>query len=41
MSDIIYPRNPRETMDGWMHLPRYIDNIRPHLAVQGSWIGGE
>ena len=32
MSDMIYPRSPRETMDGWMHLPRYIDKIRLHLA---------
>jgi hypothetical protein len=32
MSDIIYPRSPRETMGGWMHLPRYIDKIRLHLA---------
>lgn len=32
MSDIIYPRSSRETMDGWMHLPRYIDKIRLHLA---------
>jgi hypothetical protein len=32
MSDIIYPRSPRETMDGWMHLPRYIDKLRLHLA---------
>lgn len=32
MSDIIYPRSPREMMDGWMHLPRYIDKIRLHLA---------
>jgi len=32
MADIIYPRSPRETMDGWMHLPRYIDKIRLHLA---------
>jgi len=32
MSDIIYPRSPRETMDGWMHLPRYIDKIRLNLA---------
>lgn len=30
--DIIYPRSPRETMCGWMHLPRYIDKIRLHLA---------
>ena len=34
MSDIIYPRSPRETMCGWMHLPRYIDKIRLHLAGQ-------
>src|SRR5436190_19938064 len=32
MSDIIYPRSPREAMCGWMHLPRYIDKIRLHLA---------
>lgn len=32
MSDIIYPRSPRETMDGWPHLPRYVDKIRLHLA---------
>jgi hypothetical protein len=32
MSEIIYPRSPRETMGGWMHLPRYIDKIRLHLA---------
>ena len=32
MSDLIYPRSPRETMDGWMYLPRYIDKIRLHLA---------
>ena len=25
-------RSPRETMDGWVHLPRYIDKIRLHLA---------
>jgi hypothetical protein len=28
MSDIIYPRSPRETMAGWVHLPRFIDKIR-------------
>src|SRR5256885_12395123 len=28
MSDLIYPRSPRERMCGWMHLPRYIDKIR-------------
>ena len=32
MSDIIYPRSARETMDGWHYLPRYIDKIRLHLA---------
>lgn len=32
MSEIIYPRSPRETMCGWMHLPRYLDKIRLHLA---------
>jgi len=32
MSDLIYPRSFRETMDGWNHLPRYIDKIRLHLA---------
>ena len=32
MSQIIYPRSPRETMDGWGHLPRYVDKIRLHLA---------
>jgi hypothetical protein len=32
MSEIIYPRSPRETMCGWRHLPRFIDKIRLHLA---------
>ncbi|HWC58981.1 MAG TPA: DUF5069 domain-containing protein, partial [Verrucomicrobiae bacterium] len=32
MSEIIYPRSSRESMDGWMHLPRYVDKIRLHLA---------
>lgn len=32
MNEIIYPRSPRETMCGWMHLPRFIDKIRMHLA---------
>ncbi len=32
MNQIIYPRSPRETMDGWHYLPRYIDKIRLHLA---------
>lgn len=31
-NQIIYPRSPRETMNGWMQLPRYIDKIRLHLA---------
>ncbi len=32
MSQIIYPRSPRETMAGWVYLPRFIDKIRLHLA---------
>lgn len=32
MSDLIYPRSPRETMAGWMHLPRFVDKVRLHLA---------
>ncbi len=32
MNDIIYPRSPRETMAGWVHLPRFVDKIRLHLA---------
>jgi len=32
MSETIYPRSSREVMDGWMHLPRYIDKIRLHLS---------
>jgi hypothetical protein len=32
MNKRIYPRSPRETMDGWPHLPRYVDKIRLHLA---------
>src|ERR1035438_3794609 len=32
MSEIIYPRSPRESMDGWHYLPRYVDKIRLHLA---------
>jgi hypothetical protein len=32
MSERIFPRSPRETMCGWMHLPRFIDKIRLHLA---------
>lgn len=32
MSDIIYPRSPREIMSGWAYLPRFVDKIRLHLA---------
>jgi hypothetical protein len=32
MSEIIYPRSPRENMDGWHYLPRYVDKIRLHLS---------
>ena len=32
MSEIIYPRSPRETMNGWHYLPRYVDKIRLSLA---------
>jgi hypothetical protein len=32
MSDILYPRSPRETMDGWHYLPRYLDKIRLSFA---------
>lgn len=32
MSQLIYPRSPREPMDGWHYLPRYVDKIRLHLA---------
>jgi hypothetical protein len=32
MSERIFPRSPRETMDGWHYLPRYVDKIRLHLA---------
>jgi hypothetical protein len=32
MSNVIYPRSPRETMCGWVHLPRFVDKIRLHLA---------
>ena len=34
MSNIIYPRSPREMMAGWHYLPRYIDKIRLSLAGQ-------
>ena len=29
---MIYPRSPRETMAGWIYLPRFVDKIRLHLA---------
>ncbi len=32
MEKIIYPRSPRERMAGWVHLPRFVDKIRLHLA---------
>ncbi|HTI72124.1 MAG TPA: DUF5069 domain-containing protein [Candidatus Limnocylindria bacterium] len=32
MSDIIFPRSPRETMAGWVYLPRFIDKIRLSIA---------
>src|SRR6266705_3414442 len=32
MSNLIYPRSPRETMAGWVYLPRFVDKIRLHLA---------
>jgi hypothetical protein len=32
MSDIIYPRSPKEIMSGWVHLPRFVDKIRLSLA---------
>jgi len=32
MNELIYPRSPRETMDGWHYLPRYINKIRLSLA---------
>jgi len=32
VNEIIYPRSPREMMDGWVYLPRFIDKIRLHLA---------
>lgn len=32
MSNVIYPRSPRETMCGWVHLPRFVDKVRLELA---------
>jgi hypothetical protein len=30
----IHPRSPREVMAGWVHLGRFVDKIRLHLAGQ-------
>jgi hypothetical protein len=32
MEKMIYPRSAREMMAGWVHLPRFVDKIRLHLA---------
>jgi hypothetical protein len=32
MNDVIHPRSPRETMSGWLYLPRFVDKIRLSLA---------
>ncbi len=32
MSEIIYPRSPKEIMSGWAHLPRFVDKIRLDAA---------
>ena len=32
MSEIIYPRSPREVMAGWAYLPRFVDKIRLNLV---------
>ena len=32
MNEIIFPRSPRETMAGWVYLPRFVDKVRLHLA---------
>ena len=32
MTELIYPRSPYETMNGWHYLPRYVDKIRLNLA---------
>jgi hypothetical protein len=32
MSTVIYPRSPRESMAGWVHLPRFVDKIRLRRA---------
>ena len=30
--EAIFPRSVREVMCGWVHLPRFIDKVRLHLA---------
>ena len=32
MNDVIHPRSARETMSGWLYLPRFVDKIRLSLA---------
>lgn len=32
MEKMIHPRSPREVMDGWVYLPRFVDKVRLHLA---------
>src|SRR5438045_1594941 len=32
MIEKICPRSPKETMSGWVYLPRFVDKIRLHLA---------
>jgi hypothetical protein len=32
MSEIIFPRSPREMMSGWFYLPRFVDKIRLQQA---------
>ncbi|MEY4692279.1 MAG: hypothetical protein RIT19_2604 [Verrucomicrobiota bacterium] len=32
MNDPIHPRSPRETMSGWLYLPRFVDKVRLSLA---------
>jgi hypothetical protein len=32
MNDVIHPRSPRETMSGWLYLPRFLDKVRLSLA---------
>ena len=34
VSDIVFPRSPRESMAGWVWLPRFVYKIRLHLADQ-------